>query len=132
LRTDGHSRYVVYFGDQLVYESKALKLGVAPPLRVYLEVEARGIAYQTRFQDLWIASGNSVRVDGLDPGDHVTLTPDNDPPVHAVANAAGQARLLLPLNEAFGKGTLTIDGPHLRRRFRGVAFAGGDIYRVRV
>lgn len=132
LRTDGHSRYAVYFGDSLVYESKALKLGVEPPFRVYLEVEARGLPYQTRFQDLWIAAGNSVRVDGLDPGEHVTLTPDGDPPVDAVASATGQARLLLPLSEAVGKGTLTIEGSHTRRRFTGVAFAGGDVYRVRL
>lgn len=130
LRTDGHSRYAVYFGDRLVYQSKALKLGVAPPFRVYLEVEARGVSFQTRFQDLWIAAGSSVRVDGLHRGDQVTLTPHGDPPVSAVANAAGQARLRLPLSEAVGRGTLTIAGPHVRRRFTGVAFAGGDVYVV--
>jgi hypothetical protein len=131
LRTDGRSRYAVYFGGRLVYESTSLRLGVAPPFRVYLEVEAHGFPYETRFQDLWIAADNAVGVDGLHPGDHVTLTPDGDPPVRAIANAAGRARLLLPLNEAVGRGTLTIQGRHMRRRFAGVAFAGGDVYGVR-
>jgi hypothetical protein len=131
LRTDGRSRYAVYFGRRLVYKSTSLRLGVAPPFRVYLEVEAHGFPYQTRFQDLWIAAGNAVKVDGLRRGDHVTLTPDGDPRVRAIANAAGRAQLLLPLNEAVGKGTLTIRGPHMRRRFTGVAFAGGDVYTLR-
>jgi hypothetical protein len=131
LRTDGRSRYAVYFGGRLVYESTSLRLGVAGPFRVYLEVEAHGFPYETRFQDLWIAADNAVGVDGLHPGDHVTLTPDGDSPVRAIANAAGRARLVLPLNEAVGKGTLTIQGPHIRRRFAGVAFAGGDVYGVR-
>jgi hypothetical protein len=131
LRTDGRSRLAVYFGGRLVYESTSLRLGVAAPFRVYLEVEAHGFPYETRFQDLWIAGDNAVAVDGLQPGDQVTLTPDGDPPVRAIATAGGRAQLLLPLNEAVGKGTLTIDGPHIRRRFAGVAFAGGDVYRVR-
>ena len=114
-----------------MYQSTSLRLGVAAPFRVYLEVEAHGFPYETRFQDLWIAANSAVGVDGLHPGDHVTLTPKGDPPVSAVANAAGRAQLLLPLNEAVGKGTLTIQGPHVRRRFAGVAFAGGDVYRVR-
>ena len=131
LRTDGRSRYAVYFGAKLVYESTSLRLGVAPPFRVYLEVEAHGFPYETRFQDFWIAAGNAVAVDGLHRGDHVTLTPNGDTPVRAIANAAGRAQLLLPLSEAVGKGTLTIQGPHMRRRFAGVAFAGGDLYTVR-
>jgi len=130
LRTDGRSSYAVYFGSKLVYASKALKLEIKPPFRVYLEVEARGIPYQTRFQDLWIASDDAVRIDGLHPGDHVTLAPDGVAPVQAVANAAGQALLPLPLSQAFGNGTLTIDGSGGRRRFAGLAFAGGDVYRV--
>jgi hypothetical protein len=130
LRTDGRSRYAVYFGRRLVYKSTSLRLGVAAPFRVYLEVEAHGFPYETRFQDLWIAADSSVGVDGLHPGDHVTLTPDGDPPVRAIANAAGRAQLVLPPNEAVGKGKLTIRGPHIRRRFAGVAFAGGDVYGV--
>jgi hypothetical protein len=90
LRTDGRSRYAVYFGRRLVYKSTSLRLGVAAPFRVYLEVEAHGFPYETRFQDLWIAADSSVGVDGLHPGDHVTLTPDGDPPVRAIANAAGR------------------------------------------
>jgi len=129
LRTNGSSQYSVYFGDKLVYESESLKLGVAPPLRVYLEVEARGVAYVTHFQNFWVAAGNSVKVAGLHSGDHVTLTPVGDATIHAVANANGQARLQLPLTEAVGKGTLTIEGPHLQRTFKHVAFAGGDVYR---
>jgi hypothetical protein len=128
LRTNGSSQLSVYFGDKRVYESKSLKLGVAPPLRVYLEVEARGMAYVTRFQHFWVSASTSVRVTGLHPGDHVSLTPDGDATVQAVANATGQATLQLPPTEAVGKGTLTIDGPHLRRRFKDVAFAGGDVY----
>jgi hypothetical protein len=128
LRTNGSSQYSVYFGDTLVYESKSLKLGIAPPLRIYFEVEARGMAYTTWFQHFWVSAGTSVQVAGLHPGDHVSLTPDGDATVHAVANATGEARLQLPLTEAVGKGTLTIDGPHSRHRFKDVAFAGGDVY----
>jgi hypothetical protein len=32
------------------------------------------------------------------------------------------------VTEAVGKGTLTIDGPHLHRKFKDVEFAGGDVY----
>ena len=70
LRTNGHSSYAVYFGSKLVYESRALKLKITPPFRVYLEVEARGVPYQTRFQDLWVARDNAVRIVGLHPADH--------------------------------------------------------------
>ena len=55
--------------------------------------------------------------------------PRGDAPVRTLTNAHGQARALLPLNEAAGTGTFTIAGPHLRRRFTGVAYAGGDVYR---
>jgi hypothetical protein len=128
LRTNGTSQYSVYFGNTRVYESTSLKLGIAPPLRVYLEVEARGMAYVTWFQHFWVAEGTSVRVDGLHSGDRVSLTPDGDATVDAVANASGEARLQLPVTEAVGKGTLTIDGPHLHRKFKDVEFAGGDVY----
>lgn len=131
VRTDGQSQYAVYFGDHLVYRSRRLALDVTPPFRVFLEVQALGIAYQAHFQDLWIAAGTSVRVDGLRPGDHVTLTPDGHPAVGATADARGRAQLRLPVDEAVGTGSLTIDGPHLRHRFAGIAFAGGDVYSVR-
>jgi hypothetical protein len=72
-----------------------------------------------------------MRVGGLHPGDRVTLTPEGALPVRAVANVAGQAQLKLPLSEAVGTGTLTIDGPHIHRRYTGVAFAGGDVYTMR-
>ena len=131
VRTDGRSRLAVYFGDTLVYESKALRLGVAPPFHVYLEVEERGFPYHTRFQNLWIAASTSVRVDNLHPGDRVTLTPAGGLPIRAVANGSGQAQLQLPLSEAVGRGTFTIDGLHMRRQYAGVAFAGGDVYTMR-
>jgi hypothetical protein len=132
LETDGDSRYSVYFGSTLVYESTKLRLNVTPPLRVYLEVEAKGRGYQTRFQDFWVAAGSTVSVDGLHPGDHLTLTPDGSAPVRAVADAVGQARLALPLSRAVGTGTLRIDGPGMRRprRFAGIRYAGGDVYRL--
>ncbi|MDE3203187.1 MAG: hypothetical protein KGQ66_03075 [Acidobacteriota bacterium] len=131
VRTDGRSQYAVYFGDRMVYQSAALALDVAPPFRVFLEVQALGIGYQALFRDLWIAAGTSVEVDGLQPGDHVTLTPDGHPAVGSTADAQGRARLRLPVDEAVGTGSLTIDGPHLQHRFTGVAFAGGDVYSVR-
>ena len=132
LVTNGDSQYAVYFGSRLVYESTKLRLNVAPPLRVYLEVEAKGWAYQTRFQDFWVAARNSVAVDGLHPGDHLTLTPDGSASIRAVADAAGIARLPLPLTHAVGTGTLTISGPGIgrRRRFAGIEYAGGDVYRL--
>ena len=128
VRTNGSSHYSVYFGDTLVYQSNSLKLGIAPPLRVYLEVEARGMAYTTWFQHFWVAEGTTVRVDGLQRGDRVSLTPAGDATVDAVANPSGEARLQLPVTEAVGKGTLGIDGPHVRRTFKNVEFAGGDVY----
>jgi hypothetical protein len=132
LRTDGRSRYTVFFGDRLVYRSTKLTLNVTPPLRVYLEVEARGFAYQTQFRDFWVAASNAVTVTGLRKGDQVTLTPDGEPAVRARANAAGKARLVLPLTEAVGEGTVTVDGPHMRRRrFAHLAYSGGDIYQLR-
>ena len=130
LQTDGRSRYTVFFGDRLVYRSTRLTLNVAPPLRVYLEVEARGFAYQTQFRDFWVAASNAVTVEGLRRGDQVTLTPDGEPAVQARANTAGKARLVLPLTEAVGKATITVDGSHHRRHFAHVAYAGGDIYQV--
>lgn len=97
---------------------------------MYLEVEAHGLPYQSRFQDLWIAADSSVRIAGLRAGERVTLTPDGEATVRALVNAAGEAQLQLPLYEAVGKGDITIKGPHMRRRFAGVAFAGGDVFRV--
>jgi hypothetical protein len=131
LRTDGSSSYTVFFGNRLVYRSTSLRLNVAPPLRVYLEVEARGFAYQTQFRDFWVAANNAVTVEGLSRGDQVTLTPDGKPAIRARANAAGKARLVLPLTEAVGEGTLKVHGPHLRRRFAHLAYAGGDVYQLR-
>jgi len=128
VRTDGRSHLDVYFGDTLVYATSALRLGVAPPFRVYLEVEERGFPYRTRFQQLWVTTGTDVRVGGLHPGDRVTLTPDGRPPVEAVADATGRARLALPVSEAVGTGTFTIEGARGERHFRGVAFAGGDVF----
>ncbi len=131
LQTDGRSRYAVYLGDRLVYSSATLDLGVQPPFRVYLEVQARGTAYQARFQDFWVAGGTSVGVEGLRTGDHVALAPDGHPAVSAIVGADGTARLELPPYEAVGRGTLTVDGPGTRLRFPGFAFAGGDLFAVR-
>lgn len=133
LQTDGDSRYAIYFGSRLVYRSARLRLNVAPPLRVYLEVEAKESAYQTRFQQLWVAASNTVTINGVTPGDRITLTPDGAAPIPAVADAAGQARVALPLSHAIAKGTITIDRPHARRTqtFAGIAFAGGDVYRLK-
>lgn len=132
LRTDGGSSYTVYFGRRLVYRSpRTLRLNVAPPLRVYLEVEARSFAYRTQFRDFWVAASDTITVAGLRRGDRVTLAPDGGTPVQAVAGAGDRARLVLPLPEAVGRGTFTIAGPHVRRRrFARVAYAGGDVYRL--
>lgn len=131
LQTDGRGRYTVYFGNRLVYQSRALRLMITPPFRAYLEVEAHRAAYRTRFQDLWVAVSDTVTLVGLGPGEHVTLAPSGGAPVRALADAGGQARLTLPLYEAVGSGTLTVDGVGGRRRFAGLAFAGGDVYRVK-
>jgi hypothetical protein len=130
LRTNGHSSYAVYFGNKLVYKSTALDLKVTPPFRAYLEVQARGIPYQTRFQDFWVARSDAVQVVGLHPGTHVTLTPNGGASVQAVASAAGQVQLVLPLTKAVGRGTLVVDSSARKRQFEGIPFAGGDVYRV--
>jgi hypothetical protein len=133
LRTDGDSRYAVYFGSKLVYTSNKLRLNVAPPLRVYLEVQAKGAAYQALFQNFWVAASNTVTVNGLHPGDRLTLTPDGRAPIRAIADAAGHARLPVPIAHAVGTGTLTVASPHQTgaRTFAGLAYAGGDTYRLR-
>ena len=131
LRTDGGSRYSVYFGRTPVYTARNVRLGVTPPLRVYLEVEAKGAAYQTRFRDFWVAASNTVAITGLSPGDRVTLTPDGFPAIDAVADATGTARLTVPVVEAVGVGTLTVDSS-LGRRVHTIAdvkYSGGDVYR---
>ena len=132
LVTDGASRYSVYFGSTLVYESTKLRLNVAPPLRVYLEVEAKGSAYKTLFRNFWVAASDSVTIDGLSPGDRITLTPGGAAPIQAVADGSGQARLPLPLTHAVGTGTLTIYSPHMQqlRHFAGISYAGGDVFRL--
>jgi hypothetical protein len=130
LQTDGHSHYVVYLGGKRVYQSQALDMHVAPPFRAYVEVEARGRAYQTSFQDLWVAADDAVTFEGLPSGTRVAIAPHGAAPVYATADAAGQARVVLPLTEAFGTGSVTINGPGVHRRFAQVRFAGGDVYRV--
>jgi hypothetical protein len=130
LRTDGHSRFEVYFGRTLVYASHRLRISVEPPFRAYLEVEARGVSYRTRFQNLWIAADDALTVEGLRAGDRVTLEQVGLPSLHAVAGADGRARLALPLSEGVGRGTITIDGPAVNRSFPDVRFAGGDVYKL--
>ena len=131
LRTNGHSSYTVYFGNGVVYESNRLRMRITPPFQPYLEVQALEIAYESRFQDFWITSDDSILVNGLHQGELVTLTPANGAPVRALADASGQARLLLALPEAEGRGTLTILSGGSLRRFPGLLYAGGDVYRVR-
>jgi len=130
LRTDGHSSYVVYFGNRVVYESKALKMNIVPPFQAYLEVQALEIAYESRFQDFWIVRDDAIVVDGLHEGDRVTLAPAGGAPVQAVADASGRARLTLAPPQAKGTGTLTILSGASPRRFPGLLYAGGDVYRI--
>ena len=131
LRTDGRSRYSVFFGRVPVYTARNVRINVAPPLRVYLEVEAKGTAYQTRFRDFWVAASNTVTITGLAPGDRLMFTPDGSSAIDAVAGATGTARLTVPLVHAVGVGTLTIDDSAGRREqtIAGVAYSGGDVYR---
>ncbi len=130
LRTDGVSSYVVYFGERLVYESNELEMTIVPPFQPYLEVQALEIAYQARFQDFWVTSDDSILVDGLHRGDEVRLVPANGTPVQARADALGQARLSLAPPQANGKGLLTIMSGGSLRRFPGLDYAGGDVYRM--
>ena len=131
LRTDGRSSYVVYLGNAVVYESHRLRMRIIAPFQPYLEVQALEIAYESRFQDFWITSDDSILVRGLRQGDRVMLTPAKGAPVRALADASGQARLLLALPQARGIGTLTILSGGSLRRFPGLLYAGGDVYRVR-
>lgn len=131
LRTDGHSSYTVYFGNRIVYQSNRLTMNIVPPFQTYLEVQALEIAYQSGFQDFWITSNDAILVEGLHQGDLVTLTPEHGTPVGAVADASGEAELALSAPQAKGEGTLTIQDGGTLRRFPGLLYAGGDIYRVR-
>jgi len=130
LRTDGHSSYVVYFGNRVVYESNRLKMRIVPPFQPYLEVQALEIAYESRFQDFWITSDDSILINGLDQGDLVTLAPATGAPVGALADASGHVRLGLAPPQAKGNGTLTIVSAGSQRRFAGLLYAGGDVYRL--
>jgi hypothetical protein len=132
LRTDGRSSYIVYFGSRVVYESNRLKMRIVPPFQPYLEVQALEIPYEARFQDFWITSDDSILVKGLAQGDWVTLAPTTGTPVRALADASGQARLLLAPPQAKGNGTLTILSSGSLRRFPELSYAGGDVYRLRV
>ena len=126
LRTNGSSQRSVYFGDMRAVRITVAEAGDRSPL----EVEELGMAYVTQFQHFSVSAGTSGRVAGLHPGDRVSLTTEGHATLHATANATGEARVQLPLTDAVGKGTLTIDGSHLRHKFRDVAFAGGDLYSV--
>jgi hypothetical protein len=130
LHTDGRSSLVVYFGERLVYESSRLQMSIVPPFQAYLEVQALEIAYQARFQDLWITAEDSILIEGLDRDDRVTLDPASGATVQARADPAGQARLQLWPPQARGEGTLTILSGGSLRRFPGLCYAGGDVYRV--
>jgi hypothetical protein len=130
LRTDGRSSYTVYFGKHVVYQSNRLSMSITPPFQPYLEVQALEIAYQSRFQDFWITRDDSILIEGLHKGDVVTLAPGHGAVVRAVADASGQAWLALALPQSKGEGTLTIHAQGSLRRFPGLVYAGGDVYRV--
>jgi len=130
LRTDGYRSYRVYFGARLVYSSDQLRMDIVPPFQAYLEVQALGAAYQSRFQDFWVVRSNTVQVRGLASGTQVSLAPNGQRAVSATANQAGIALLNLAPPQAQGVGTLTITQHGVARTFTGVQYAGGDVYRV--
>lgn len=130
LQTDGRSRLTVLFGRRVVYRSHTLSLRATPPLRAYLEVEARHVAYSSSFRNFQVVQTNGITVGGLRPGSQVKLTPDRAAAVSARADGDGRAKVVLPLSDPVGRGGLTIDGAGATQRFR-VAFAGGDVFRLR-
>lgn len=130
LSTDGYHRYSVYLGNRLVYSSRHLSMNIQPPFQAYLEVQALQIAYESRFQDFWVTRSDTVQVSGLRSGARVSLAPSGRPAVNAVADSSGVARLTLPLPQARGTGTFTITGSGPTRTFAGIAYAGGDQFRL--
>jgi hypothetical protein len=130
LRTDGYHAYEVYFDDRLVYRSRRLNMNIMPPFQAYLEVQALAAAYESRFQDFWVARSDTVQVQGVPPGARVSLRPDDQTRVSATADQTGTAQLKLRLPEARGTGTLTVVAHGTTRRFAGLHYAGGDVYRV--
>ncbi|HEX2016589.1 MAG TPA: hypothetical protein VGN69_07825 [Solirubrobacteraceae bacterium] len=129
LRTDGHRALEVYFGAQRVYASSALSMQIEPPLQPYLEVQGRGIAYESRFTGFWVTRGAAITVLGLARGDRVQLAAPGSGPITGRADADGTARLTPPLPEVRGHGALSVQRGSVSVS-RTVDYAGGDEYRL--
>jgi len=130
LSTDGYHSYSVYLGNRLVYSSQHLNMNIQAPFQAYLEVQGLQIAFESRFQDFWVTGSDTVQVTGLPSGAQVSLAPSSGAAVKATADSSGVARLTLPLPEARGTGRFTITGSGPTRTFAGIAYAGGDQFRL--
>lgn len=131
LRTNGSTSLEVSFGDTLVYSNHGLTMHIAPPFQAYLEVQSLGIAYDAAFQHLWVTVDSQITVQGLLPGDEVTLQPaDGQAAVRASASASGEAQLQLAPASAHGSGVLSIRRAQGQLLSTALDYTGGDSYRL--
>ena len=103
---------------------------IAPPFQVYLEVQALGVPYQARFQDLQVTREDWLRLTGLRPGQQVSLSVAGRALARARSLASGQAILPLIPPRATGAGVLTVTTGPSSRSVTLASFAGGDVYRL--
>jgi hypothetical protein len=134
LRTDGHRSLDVFIGETQVFSASDLDLFVEPPLQAYLEVQARDIAYTSRFTDFWVTSSDTLLVEELPEGTEVRLGTAADPVASATADASGTAALRLPLPRAHGTASLSVrlaeeDWREVSSSF---TYSGGDRYEASI
>jgi len=129
IRTDGHSRLVVWLGGRQVYASDRLRLDIPTPFQAYLEVQSRDIGYVASFRDFWVTDADPVTVTGASPGARVGLVTGHGA-VTAIAGPTGTASLAPPPPALVGTGTLTVAGERGSRRVTGFPYAGGDVWRL--
>ncbi len=131
MRTDGYRTLRVYLDDTEVLDAGNLRMRMEPPLQPYLEVQAKDIAYTSRFTNFWVTASDTLRVDGLPMGARVRLGPAGTPIATGTADAHGSVRLELPLPKAHGTTPVAVRLPgeqRWRQVSRSFTYSGGDRY----
>lgn len=142
VRTDGHHRLAVWFGNRLVFSSSHLHMHMKAPFQPYLEVQSQKVPYFSTFTDFWVTRTASLAVAGLPAGAQVSLRPAGAVAASpatvseiaaAKASAAGVATLHLPPPLAKGRASLVVTPPGGGRPLRLGPFdyAGGDRFQLR-
>ncbi len=107
IQTNGTTTARYWLNQQMVFSASNLKLAIQPPFQVYLEVQADNMRYEAFFKHFAVFTGSVVRLFNLPPQAAVTFQAPGVN-VHAVASAAGVARLQMPTPTLQGTGTLTV------------------------